>query len=138
MLTITNSAEMASVLSIVTDATLKRILTDRVEQLSEYDGYDLGELAHFLIVQPGDALDAIEAALGFSPLMNLVDGVRYPSPDFVPSWEWITDHGGWFESVFILSDDGFGWVLLVPDHPAVLLDLVQLCCGASEAAATRL
>lgn len=136
MLTITNSADMARVLSTMTDTTLKRILSDRVEQLAEYDDYDLGELAHFLIVQPGDTLEAIEAAIGFSPLTNLVDGVRYPSPDFVPSWETVTDHGGWFEAVFILSDDGFGWVLLVPDDPAVPLSLLQLCQVASEAVAT--
>lgn len=122
MLTITNSAEMANVLSAMTDATLKRILTDRVEQLSEYDGYDLGELAHFLIVQSGDTLDAIETALGFSPITN--------------HCEVVTDHGGWFEAVFILSDDGFGWCMLVPDDPAALLDLLELCRGASESCET--
>lgn len=118
MLTITNSAEMARALSTMTDTILKRILTDRVEQLAEYDGYDLGELAHFLIVQLGDTLDAIEATLGYSPITSLC--------------EVVTDHGGWFEAVFILSDDGFGWVLLVPDDPAAPIDLLELCLGASE------
>lgn len=118
MLTITNSAEMARVLPTMTDTTLKRILTDRVEQLAEYDGCDLGELAHFLIVQPGDTLDTIEAALGFSPITNLC--------------EVVTNHGGWFEAVFILSDDGFGWVLLVPDDPAIPTKLRELCRDSSE------
>lgn len=118
MLTITNSAEMARVLSTMTDTTLKRILTDRVEQLAEYDGYDLGELAHFLIVQPGDTLDTIEAALGYSPITSLC--------------EVVIDHGGWLEAVFIVSDDGFGWVLLVPDDPAAPPDLRELCRGSSE------
>lgn len=118
MLTITNSAEMARVLSTMTDTTLKRILTDRVEQLAEYDGYDLGELAHLLIVQPGDTLEAIEAALGFSPISNLC--------------EMLSDHGGWFEAVFILSDDGFGWVVLVPDDPAIPTKLRELCRDSSE------
>lgn len=118
MLTITNSVEMANVLSTMTDATLKRILTNRVEQLAQYDGYDLGELAHFLIIQPGDTLDTIEGALGFSPANRLS--------------EVITNHGGWFEAVFVLSDDGFGWVLLVPDDPAAPPDIRELCLGASE------
>ncbi|MFN3456423.1 MAG: hypothetical protein ACK4Z8_02460 [Novosphingobium sp.] len=118
MLTITNSAEMARVLSTMTDTTLKRILTDRVEQLAEYDGYDLSELAHFLIVQPGDTLDTIEAALGFSPITSHCEAV--------------TNRGGWFEAVFVLSDDGFGWVLLVPDDPAAPINLLELCLGASE------
>lgn len=118
MLTITNSAEMANVLSTMTDATLKRVLTDRVEQLAEYDGYDLRELAHFLIVQPGDTLDTIETALGFSPVTSLA--------------EVLSDHGGWFEAVFILSDDGFGWVVLVPDDPAIPTKLRELCRDSSE------
>lgn len=118
MFTINNSAEMAHLLSTITDATLKRILTDRVEQLAEYDGYDLGEMAHFLIVQPRDTLNTIEAALGFSPITN-------------PA-EVITDHGGWIEAVFILSDDGFGWVVLVPDDPTLPLGLLEVCRGASE------
>jgi len=111
MITITDSASMARVLSDVTDTILKGILTDRVEQLSQYDGYDLGELAHFLIVQPGDALGAIEAALVFPPLSS--------------TWETVTDHGGWFEAVFILSDDGFGWVLVVPDDLGIPHELLK-------------
>lgn len=118
MLTITNSAEMAIALSTITDATLKRILTDRVELLSEYDGYELGELAHFLIAQPCDALDAIEATLGFSPMTAVA--------------EVITNHSSWFEAVFILSDDGFGWVVLVPDDPNLPLGLLEFYRDASE------
>lgn len=112
MLTITTSAVMADFISTLTDTTLKSILTDRVDQLADYDGYDLGELAHFLIVQPGDTLDAIEAALGFSPQTNPAEA--------------ITNHGGWLEAIFILGDDGFGWVLLIPNQPGILPDLVHL------------
>jgi len=101
MYIITTSAEMAAFLAQPIDPKLYRVLSEKVEQLSEYDGYDLGELAHFLIVQPGDAAEAIEAALGFSPKMQGAEAV--------------TDHGGWVEAVFVLSDDGFGWVLFVPD-----------------------
>lgn len=119
MLIIIDSAEMAAALSTITDTTLKRILSARVEQLAEYVGYELGELAHFLIVQPGDTIDAIEAALGFSPIANPV--------------EVITDHDGWCEATFIVSDDGFGWVVLVPDDPRVPLQLLKPCEGTSEA-----
>ena len=118
MIIITNTVEMTRVLCRVTDATLRRILTERAEQLAEYDGYDLGELAHFLIVEPSDSLDTIEAALGFSPLTNLV--------------EVVVDHGGWFEAVFILGDDGFGWVLLIPDQPDIDPAFLHLCSETPE------
>jgi hypothetical protein len=112
MHTITSSAAMATFLAQPLDPTLRRILTDRSERLADYDGYDLGELAHFLIVQPGDTVEAIEAALGFSPVTHGAEAV--------------TDHGGWVEAVFVLSDDGFGWVLLVPNTPAVPAELLPL------------
>lgn len=112
MYTIKTSAEMAAFLAQPIDPKLHRILLDKVEQLAEYDGYDLGELAHFLIVQPCDTVEAIEAALGFSPVTHGAEAV--------------TDHGGWVEAVFILSDDGFGWVVLVPNTPAVPAELLQL------------
>ena len=118
MITITNSTEITTALSTMPDATLKHILADRVEQLAEYDGYDLGELAHFLIVQPGDALDTIEAAVGFSLQGHPVEA--------------ITNYEGWQEACVIVSDDGFGWCILVPDHPSIPTELRQLCRGASE------
>ena len=101
MYIIKSSAEMAAFLAQPIDPKLHRVLSQKVEQLAEYDGYDLGELAYFLIVQPGDTVEAIEAAISFSPTMRGAEAV--------------TDHGGWVEAVFVLSDDGFGWVLLVPD-----------------------
>lgn len=112
MYTIKTSAEMAAFLAQPIDPKLHRILLHKVEQLAEYDGYDLGELAHFLIVHPGDTVEAIEAALGFSPTMQGAEA--------------FTDHGGWVEAVFVLSDDGFGWVLLVPNTPAIPSELPQL------------
>lgn len=118
MLTITDCAEMAHLLSTITDATLKRILTDRVEQLAEYDGYDLGELAHFLIVQPGDNMDVIKASLGFSLQSCPIEA--------------ITNYEGWQEVCIIVDDFGFGWCILVPDDPAIPTELRQLCLGASE------
>lgn len=113
MQTITSSAAMATFLAQPLDPTLRRILTDRVEQLAEYDGYDLGELAHFLIVHPGDTLDAIEAALRFS----------FATHD--P--ETVTDHGGWVEAAYLVSDD-FGWLLLVPDAAITLARALRSSC----------
>lgn len=120
---ITSSAAMATFLAQPLDPTLRRILTDRAEQLAEYDGYDLGELAHFLIAQPSDTLEAIEAALR----------VSFATHD--P--ETVTEHGGWVEAVYLVSDDGFGRVLLVPDDLTALAELLQLTLAASEEPETR-
>jgi len=104
---IRNSAEMARVLVSSIDADLKRLLVLRCDQLNRYDGYDLGEAE--------EPMAAITVALGFDPCINLVDGVRLGDPGFTPSWEWLERHPGWIELLFVLSDDGFGHVLLIPD-----------------------
>ncbi len=37
------------------------------------------------------------------------------------------DHGGWFEFVYLLTDDGYGTVVFVPDDPGIEFDLHALC-----------
>ena len=128
MITIRDSQTMEFALSCPLDPQLRRLLLKRLDMLAEFSDFDLSELAHFVIVEPGDTLATIEAELGFSPFVNFVDGARYPHPDFTPSWEWLIDHGNWFELVFALSDGGFGINLLVPNRPdvdAMLLALLK-------------
>jgi hypothetical protein len=131
MLSVRDEASLLRALELPIDDRLKHLLRERRTQLG-YD-FDLTELAHFLIVQPNDELSAIEQALGFSVLVNQVDGSRFGDPDFSPSSEWIADHGFCFEAVFIFEDSGFGHVLLVPNLPAVNAELIALCSQHASA-----
>ncbi|MBA2935311.1 hypothetical protein HZF05_14580 [Sphingomonas sp. CGMCC 1.13654] len=112
MLSIRSSADMARALASPLDAELLRLLALRRDQLTEYEGYDLGDLAHFIIVQPGDTLAAVETEAG------------WPISGEEAGFEWVQHHAGWHEAVLILSDDGFGVSLWVPDSldidPALL------------------
>ena len=72
---------------------------------------DLMDLAVIYIVQPNDTLQTLEAARGWP-----FDG-----------WEFNTDHGGWFELVFVICDDGTGHVVLVPDRGDIDSALLDLC-----------
>lgn len=80
---------------------------------------DLIDLATFVIAAPGDSLRDIEAAAGIPIATNFVDGARYGEPDFTPSFEWATNHDGLYEIPYVLSDDGSGVVLIVPDCEGV-------------------
>lgn len=114
MISIRSSADMARALAGALDPPLRKLLELRRDQLLDYDGYDFGERAHFIIVQGGDTLAAIETEAGF------------PLP--FPSFEFVERHGAWLEAVLIVSDDGFGIMLFVPDRididPALLLPLL--------------
>lgn len=127
MLSLRNSGSMQRAATSFPDPELCRLLALRMAQLEEDASVDLGDLVHFLVVQPGDTFDAIDAELGFSPIVNFVDESRYGEPDFMPSWEWIERHNGWFELAFVLSDDGFGWIVFVQDADGVDPELRAMC-----------
>jgi hypothetical protein len=128
MITLRTAMAVKSTLALLADNQLRSLLTERVEQLTNaWEDIDLNDLTHFLIIQPGDTAGDAERELGWSLLVNPVDGARFGEPAFTPSWEWIEDHGGWFEAVYILSDDGFGISLFVQDHPATDPELLALC-----------
>lgn len=66
-------------------------MLNRVQALSEYDD-DLGELAHFYVVETAEELRSL----------NL--------PEIIEVRE---DHKHWTELVYVLSDDGFGLEVFV-------------------------
>ncbi len=123
MLTVTDGGSLTRALTTSIDPSMKRLLIERRDQL----GGDIVDLARFIVLQPGDSLGALEAALGFSVLQNQVDGRRVGDPEFSPSWEWLADHGHCFELVFIFDDSGFAHVVLIENSQGVDPELVKLC-----------
>ena len=127
MITIYDSADMQRVLSGPIDPDLKAILLGRLELLADFSDWDLADLAHFLVCQPGDGIDAIENELGISPFINLVDGARYPDAAFVPSFEFCIARKGYFDLTFCRSDAGLANCLLVPDRDDIDPTLLEFC-----------
>lgn len=104
MLIITNLAALEA----VSDPTLR-------PHLERYA--DLLELAVVFIVEPTDTLADVEHARGWS----------------FEDWEFIHHQpDGWFEAVFVLSQDGAGHVVFIPDRPDTHPALLQLCRASSE------
>jgi hypothetical protein len=117
MLNIRNSAELATALAAPLDPSLRLLLSLRCEQLLKHTDLDFGDVAQFLIIEPGDTLAAIEAAVGVVLTTNFVDGSKFGEAAFTSNFEFVARHpAGWFEAVLILSDDGFGVALFVPDR----------------------
>lgn len=128
MITIYDSADMERVLSGPIDPDLKAILLGRLAVLyPEFADFDLSDLAHFIIVEPGNKIDTIEQELGISIFINIIDDIRFPDPAFEPSWEFCIARNGWFDLTFALCDSGLGLCLLVPDADGVEPSLLQLC-----------
>jgi len=121
MRVIDNASAMRRALDSPLDAGLMRLLILRRDQLLEYSDYQLSELACFIVAEPGDTATQIEAQAGM-PLLS------------APAFEWVQDHGGWLEAPTIVTDDGYGIVLLVPDRTDIdpeLLHTILLYAGRS-------
>lgn len=127
MIIIRTPADLARALDPPVDESLGQILRGHRDWLGEYDEFAMDELAYFLVVLPGEACDDVERALGFSITTDRDNGARFGDPSFVPDWEHIELHYGWFELTFVLGDDGFGWVVLIKDDPGVAPELLSLC-----------
>jgi hypothetical protein len=127
MIIIRNEFEMKAAIATSTNLTLQALLSHRLSQLAEHDASDIGVLASFLIVQPGDGLAAVETELLFSPAINFVDQARFGDPNFEPSWEGLKHQGDWYEMTFVLNDDGFGWILFIADSDDTDRTLLALC-----------
>ncbi|MHA0328831.1 aldo-keto reductase family protein [Sphingomonas melonis] len=106
MTIIDNENDLNQALRSELPAAVKSLLEERA---------DLIDLATFIIPQPGDTVSVIEEAGRIGIATNMVDGSRYGEAEYMPSFEWAVDHGGAIEVPFILSDDGSGVVLLIPD-----------------------
>jgi hypothetical protein len=95
----------------------------RLEDLAEYDDYQLSELLNIVVVEPQDSLDQVSAALGFEAADRTA--------------EVIESHPGWYELTYLLGDDGFGVVLYVPDTPDIDPRLRELCSSQTARRASR-
>ena len=98
---------------------LRRLLALRRQQC--------GSLQGFVLVEPSDAVAALEQALGLSIVTSLFGEVCYPDEDYAPSFDVIEDHGDCYEMVFITDDDAGSTVLFIPKQADIDADLLSLC-----------
>ena len=59
-------------------------------------------------MQPYDSHEDIHTAVGFPICWDQADQ---------PGWEWMEDHGAWFELAYVLTND-LGLIVFVADDPS--------------------
>lgn len=126
MIHLHDRAGMARALTLDLDRALRALLKAHIDHLTAGE-HDLTDWTEFLIVQPGDSEADIVRHVGFSPLVEPIDGHRFPDPAFQPHWDWLARHGGgWFEMICTFGST-FAYVLLIQDAEGVPLDMLALC-----------
>lgn len=135
MLSFYDSGALQNALTLPLRPDIKALLQRRITQIYE-DG--LGDHTHLVVVTADDTETTLVEEIGFSPLV--ADGHRFGSPGFIPRWDILHDHGGWFELVHCIGNGGFTFVLLIEDRESPN-GLAALCraylSGDSDTAGLR-
>jgi hypothetical protein len=112
--------------SQISDTSIRDLVRQRIDDLGG-EAFDSAELGYFLVVEIGDTLQALEAQLGYSILVNRITGIRWEQPGFTPSFEFIEDMGFCYSLVVVLSDSGYAVELLIGDKVGGDVDLLAMC-----------
>ena len=114
-------------LTQVAQPEIKAFLRQRFHDICDPEPYDPDEHGFFILVEPGDTSEQIESATGYSLLKSLFKDTVYGDPDFTPDFEYLEDHGGFYEAVYIFTDSGFAVVMIVPKEEGIDVRILALC-----------
>lgn len=123
MMHLYDRATMAHALTLDLDPKLRALLASRIEALGE----ELIDWTEFLVVEAGDTEADIVSRVGFSPLVEPFDSIRFGEPGFHPSgWDLLLAHGGWFEMIVTFGST-FAYVLFIKDEEGLPHALRAMC-----------
>jgi hypothetical protein len=118
--------ELADVAHIA-DPLLRDLIERRILEVSDGGPWDSTLYGYFIVAEPGDSVAVLEAKSGCCMLTGRFTEANFGEPGFVPSFEFIEEHANCYEGVWILSDDGFGVVILVPKVDGIDPGLMSMC-----------
>lgn len=110
----------------ISNPAIRDLVQQRINDIGGA-AFDADALGYFLVVEAGDPIDAIHAQIGFNILHNRFTGVRYDSPGFTGSFEFIEEFASCYDMVFVLDDSGIGIEVFVPKEEGIDADLTAMC-----------
>ena len=109
-------------------AKLDRYLARKAQWLNDRGSLDR---TYICILKGGNEFQMAEA-LGFSPLINPKNGVRYGSEEFYPFWTSLRASHDWFEMTVELGHSDFTFVIYFDDHDGLNPALRAMCRQYAE------
>jgi len=104
------------------DPKLRVLIGLRAWQMDDDRARPLSDIVQFVVVQPGDTSEVIHEAVGFPITWDQAEQ---------PGFEWMEDHGAWFELAYVLTDD-LGMIVFVADDPGTNFTLRFNCLGVAN------
>lgn len=111
--------------STIADPYIRHLVELRIYELGKQP-YDLSAMGYFLIVEPGDSLEAINAQIGISILCDRTTGLRYDQAGYRPSFEFIEEFSGCYDAVLVLGQE-FAVEVFIPKTAGIEDELLKMC-----------
>ncbi|NTZ42882.1 hypothetical protein G7A66_07230 [Altererythrobacter sp. SALINAS58] len=124
MLSLPDANAIRAALREPLDPKLHTILAAK---LASVEANGLENLTHVVVVQAGTTEEELQQELGWSPLQNPIDGVRYGEAEFVPYWSFLQDLGGVYELIQPVGNSGFAYIVVIEDREGVPAELLRMC-----------
>ena len=118
----------------ITDPQLRDLIEQRFEDICDGDDFDPDLHGHFIVVEPGDSVEALEKESGCPILRSYIGNARYGDPEFKPVFECLEEHDACYEMVFVPGDGDFGIVIFIPSLEGIDPDLLAMCAEYAEPA----
>lgn len=108
MLSLTDRDDVTTALTDLTlDPSLRALIGLRVWQIDTDRTQPLSDVLRIVVVHPGDPPEVILDRVGFPIILDEANQ---------PGFDWMEDHGAWFELAYVLNNEA-GMLVFVPDHP---------------------
>ena len=112
----------------VADPVMRGFLAKRISHMVMDWAPDLWpDFGQLLVLESGDDPAIVEAAGCLRLVGSPFSAARLGEPGFTPLWDWVDDHGSFYEVAMIVTDAGGFFVVLIPKEPGTSLVLLRLC-----------
>jgi hypothetical protein len=110
----------------ISNPATRELVLQRINDLGG-EAFDTQAIGYFLLIDPGDTIESIQAQVGFNILHNRFTGIRFDATSFTPSFEFIEEFVSCYDMVFVLDGSGYGVELFVPREAGIDADLLAMC-----------
>ena len=118
----------------ITDPQLRELIDRRFEDVCGGEDFDPDLHGQFIVVEPGDSVEALEKESGCPILSAYTGNARYGDPGFKPVFECLEEHDTCYEMVFVPGGGDFGVVIFIPKNEGINSDLLAMCAEYAVAA----
>lgn len=115
--------------ALIDQYELRLLVSRRFEELMEGYTDPVEEMGYFVVVQPGDTVEAIEKETVYPLLKDYLSNANFGEDGFMSAFEWLVEHPSSYEGVFIYNDAGFGVDVIFPKQAGIDARLLSMCAS---------